>query len=168
MPSKPLEDLESLIGQTRKTVHDFKIERGKVEEFARAIDDPDPIYRSRKAALDAGYPAVPAPPTFTRVAYFPRHRPDNIGRDLGFDLGFDPKYVIHGSQEYEYDRPLYVGNVLSGETTLVAVYQKEGTRGGTMTFAELETAFYDEDGDRVQIALNTRIETAGAIEGASQ
>lgn len=41
------------------------------------------------------------------------------------------------------DQPLYVGDVLSGETTLLDVYQKEGRHGGTITFADLETASDD-------------------------
>lgn len=158
MPGRPLDTLRELVGETRETVRNLRVERGIVAEFARAIGDPASIYTDPDAAREAGYPAIPAPPTFTRVAYFPRYRPDGVGRDLGFDLGFEPDRVVHGEQEYEYERPIYVGDVLSGETTLLDVYQKTGG-GGTLTFAELETSFFDADGDRVQVARNTRIET---------
>lgn len=129
-----------------------------VAEFAQAIGDTSRIYTDPDAARQAGYPAIPAPPSFTRVAYFPRYRPEGIDRDLGFDLGFAPDYVVHGEQSYEYKRPIYVGDVLTGETTLLEVSQKEGQRGGLMTFATLETQFFDGDGEHVQTAQNTRIE----------
>ncbi|MDZ7746567.1 MAG: MaoC family dehydratase N-terminal domain-containing protein [Halobacteriales archaeon] len=74
-----------------------------------------------------------------------------------------PPALIHGEQAYEYERPLYVGDVLTGDTTLTDVYQRDGEGGGTMTFAVLETAFTDEDDDLVLTATGTSIETGQAI-----
>ncbi|MFB6269608.1 MAG: MaoC family dehydratase N-terminal domain-containing protein [Halobacterium sp.] len=162
MTDRPLSALESLVGTTRRTVAGFRVEPGKVAEFARAINDPAPTYLD--AAGASGTDAVLAPPTFSRVAFFPRCRAGGVDAPLGFDLGFDREYVLHGQQRYEYGRPLRAGDVLHGETTLADVYRRDGAKGGTMTFAVLRTDFYDEDGERVQSAWNTRIETAGAAD----
>lgn len=167
MPSRSLAALEEQVGTTHRTVEGFQIETGKVDEFARAIRDPTDVYLDVDTAHDAGYDRIPAPPTFTRSSFFPRYRPPGIDVHLGFDLGFDPEYVLHGEQHYEYDRPLFVGDELHGETTLERVFQREGESGGAMTFAVLRTDFYDSDGDRVQSARITRIETDGAVADAA-
>lgn len=167
MPAKPIEELKTRIGETYRTVEGFDIERGKVAEFARAIHDPAEIYFNETAAREAGYETIPAPPTFPRTSYFPRYRPDDIDYRLGFDLGFDRARVVHGEQEYEYSRPLYVGDELVGDTTMDDIYQREGSNGGTMTFAVLRTEFVDNAGEHVLSAYNTRIETGGEVAGGS-
>lgn len=162
MPSKPLADLEELVGETRRTVVDFEVERGKVAEFARAIKDPADVYLDEEAARAAGYETIPAPPTFPRTSWFPRYRPEGVKDHTGFDLGFDTSRILHGEQAYEYERPLYVGDVLTGDTTLEDVYQREGRHGGTMTFSVLRTDFMDESGEHVLSSRTTNIETGQA------
>ncbi|GAB7011161.1 FAS1-like dehydratase domain-containing protein [Halorubrum trueperi] len=164
MPTKPFDKIEAQVGDTHRTVDGLAVEAGKVEEFARAVGDENPIHRNEPAAVERGYETVPAPLTFTRTKYFPRYRPDGIDERLGFDLGLRFKHIVHGEQEYEFDRPVYVGDVLSGETTLIDVYQREGGRGGTMTFAVYETTYRDRGGDDVLTERMTRIETGGTID----
>jgi len=164
MPEQPLSELKSRVGDTRRTVEGLRVEAGKVSEFANALRDENPIHHDEGVAADRGFDGIPAPLTFTRTAYFPRYRPDGVNDVYGFDLGFREAYTVHGEQAYEYERPLVVGDVLSGETTLVDVFQRDGRRGGTMTFAVRETAFRDRDGDLVVTARSTAIETGGAID----
>jgi peroxisomal enoyl-CoA hydratase 2 len=126
MPARSTDDLRSMIGDSVRTVAGFTIERGKVAEFSHAIKDPNPLFLSADAAMDAGHPAIVAPPTFTRVAYFPHNRTGDGEPNFGFDLGFDRSKTVHGEQEYEYARPAYVGDTLSGTTTLTNVYERTG------------------------------------------
>jgi len=162
MPTRSLEELEGQIGKSVQTVTDLKIEEGKVTEFAHAIKDENPVYQDEEVAQERGYDAIPAPLIFTRVAYFSRYRPDGIDENLGFELGFQRENVLHGEQEYEFERPVVVGDVLTGETTLVDVFQKEGSRGGTLTFAVFETEYTDQNSETVLFERFTRIETGGA------
>ncbi len=161
MPTKSFEELRAMVGTSVVTVDGFEVEAGKVEEFARAVRDDNPAHRSQEAAAEQGFDRVPAPLTFARVSSFPRYRAVD-GR--GIDLGFRREYSIHGEQSYEFERPLQVGDVLTGTTTLTDVYQREGSRGGTMTFAVLETEYRDESDELVVVDRATAIETAGAIE----
>jgi acyl dehydratase len=167
MPERSLTELRAMVGESRVTVETFAVEAGKVEEFARAIRDDDPVHRSEEAADDRGFDAVPAPLTFARVSDFPRYCPPGLADEnrRGFDLGFDRRHTVHGEQEYVYERPLAVGDVLTGTKTLTDVYQKEGGRGGTMTFAELETEYRTQDGELVLTERKTRIETSGIDDG---
>ena len=161
MPTKPFEDLEAMVGDSKRTVEGLRVAPGKVAEFARAVRDDNPAHYDAKAAADRGFDAVPAPLTFTRVSAFPHNRPEGV-EGTGFDLGLEP-VVIHGEQAYEFERPLVAGDVLDGETTLAEVYQREGRRGGTMTFVEYETAYYDQDGDLVVTDRSTAIETEESV-----
>jgi peroxisomal enoyl-CoA hydratase 2 len=153
------EGLEELVGKAHTTVREFVVEAGKIEEFARAIHDDNAVYYDRDVAANQGFDGVPAPLTFTRTATFPRYQTDE-----SVDLGFRPEYVVHGGRVYEYERPVFVGDVLTGETTLVDISERKGQRGGVMTIAELETVYHDRSGERILAELATVIETNGAID----
>lgn len=154
-----------MVGTSVVTVEDFAVEAGKVEEFARAVKDDNPAHRDAEAAAAQGFDRIPAPLTFERVSSFPRY---SVAEGMGIDIGFREEYAIHGEQSYEIERPMQVGDVLTGETTLTDVYQRDGGRGGTMTFAELETEYTDQDGETVMVARATAIETAGAIDAEGE
>jgi acyl dehydratase len=158
MPERTIDRLEDRVGETVESVANLTVEAGKVAEFAAAVGDHDPVFRDPAVADRRGLKCVPAPPTFTRVSMFPRYRPAGVGR-LGFDLGFDIRYELHGEQAYEFARPVYVGDTLSGRTTLTDAYEREGRQGGTMTFAVLETEYADGDGEPVITERETIIET---------
>ena len=157
--TRTLERLESIVGRSVTTVEGFTVEAGKVEEFARAVGDDDPVYRDPAVAEARGFEAVPAPLTFVRTTDFPRYRTGE-----GIDLGFRHEHTLHGEQAYEYDRPLVVGDTLTGETAVVNAYERDGSRGGTMTFAEVETEFHDASGERVLVSRATAIETGGTVD----
>lgn len=159
MPAASIDELQELVGQERETVAGFEIEAGKVAEFANAIEAEPPAYR--EPVGDSSDGAIPAPLTFPRVADFPRYRVDE-GEDLfGFDIGFDRRYLVHGEQGFEYERPLRVGDTLDGTTTLADVSERTGSDGGTMTIATFETEFRDQSGELVLTERMTVIETAG-------
>lgn len=163
MPNRAVSTIESKIGESRTTADGLYVEAGKVAEFARAITDSKPIYFDEKAAQREGHERIPAPPTFLRTWYFTRHRPTGVGTDFGFDLGLDPRYTVHGEQEYVFERPVYVGDTLKGETTIIDVVQRDGNSGGTMTIVTFETEYVDQENELVATARHTRIETEGAI-----
>ncbi|ELY64966.1 FAS1-like dehydratase domain-containing protein [Natrinema versiforme] len=167
MPNKPIEELEAMVGDTTVTAEEFRIEPGKVEEFARAITADDPVFRDEGVAAERGHDRVPAPLTYSQVARFPRYTPDDVD-GKGFDLAFQPEYVIHGEQAHEYERPVYVGDILEGTTTLADVFQREGGRAGTMTFAVLETEYRTPNGELVLTDRSTAIETEGAIDDGDE
>jgi hypothetical protein len=169
MTGKNIEKYKSRIGESKKTVENFKIEEGKVEEFARAIKDDNPAYRNKEDAIDQGYEDIPAPLTFPRISIFPRYRPDNYEIEDHFllelfDIDFDLMYTVNGEVTFKYERQLYVGDVLYGITTLSDVYQKEGSSGGLMTFVVFQNEYRDQNDDLVVTVELTLIETEDAIE----
>ena len=122
----------------------FGVEAGKVREFARAIGDPT-----------EGEGGVPL--TFSVVAGHHRDARAAVAK-----LGLDIRRVVVGEVEWEYARPLVVGDRLAARRVVADVKTREGSRGGTMTLVTLETEFRDADG---AVALRQReilIETGAA------
>jgi acyl dehydratase len=114
------------------------IERGHVRRFAEATGDDDPIYRDEAAARAAGYERIPAPPTFAIALRAPDPR-------VGIDVDFTK--LLHGEQTLTYARPLYVGDELTVQATIVEAYAKAG-KAGVMDFMVIETVGTDH-GTRV-------------------
>ena len=167
--SERVDELKEKVGESKRLVEGLAVEAGKVEEWARAIKDDNPAHRDEEAAREQGFERIPAPLTFPRVSLFPRYRPDEYADGDHFlphyfDIDFDPRYTVNGEVGFEFERPVYVGDVLSGVTTIADVYQREGSRGGSMTFVVFETEYRDQDDDLVATVRLSLIETEGAIE----
>jgi acyl dehydratase len=140
------------------------IERGPVARFAEAVLADNAIYSSATAAADAGFPAVPAPPTFTFIAGYwgslaeLQPEPDpaavNLG-DLLADLRKDGGLLLHGEQEFRYHQPVYVGMTLHSSGVVENVSVKEGKGGATMTAVNVRTDLVDDAGAPVVTQIMT-------------
>jgi acyl dehydratase len=136
---------------------DLPIERGKVREFALAVGEDNPIYFDTQAARLQGLPDIVAPPTFTVTQIWQVSREEREAK-LGADL--DYKRVLHGEQEFVYQRLPFAGEVLNGTMRISKDFTKEGKRGGSMRFVTYESRFTDAQGEDVLTAYYTLIETA--------
>lgn len=131
----------------------MRIEHGKIREFARAVKDDNPVYRSATA--------VPAPPTFLMTMSF-------WAGDLGQTrtaVKLDYRRLLHGEQDFEYVRPIRAGDVLTYRSRTREVFEKSGKRGGKMLFIIGETEFKNQRDEVVAYLRNTVIETEGAVQG---
>jgi hydroxyacyl-ACP dehydratase HTD2-like protein with hotdog domain len=71
--------------------------------------------------------------------------------------------VLHGGQEFIFHGPPpRAGTKLTAQTRIEDIYEKEGKRGGTMTFVVGVTEFRDEQGNLVAESRGTTIETGRA------
>ncbi len=139
------------------TPYEFRVERGKIREFADAIGDPNPVYRDPVAAAKAGLPGIPAPPTLLRTFLYETPDAKNA---LGVR---DWSYIVHGEQEFEYLAPVVAGDVLTGQDRIVSITEKESKRAGTLQIAVIETTFVNQRGEKVQVARRTLVETGKRI-----
>ena len=106
------------------------------EERVRAFHD-----------LFGGPPGVP--PTILTAAEFTVF-PQVIGDP---ELGLDFRKVVHGSQEYEFHRPLRPGETLKVQARVASIRQKGGNG-----FLVVEMQMNDVDGEAVAVARSTMIE----------
>ena len=104
----------SLVGRTYPPTEPYEVGREKIREFADAINDPNPVYRSAAAAQALGYRDVIAPPTFAIVQTL------RAGHQVIMDptLGIDYSRVVHGEQRFVHNRPVTAGDVLQVIVTI--------------------------------------------------
>jgi acyl dehydratase len=145
---------KSEIGRTSKPVT-MPIERGKIREFARAVKDDNPLYFDDAYAQRVAGGIMP-PPTFTMTLAFWDERTEPL-------LTYDVRRLLHGEQEFEYLAPIHAGDVLTAVSRVTDVYEKQGSRGGTMTFGITETTFTNQRGETVLISRTTLLETGGVV-----
>lgn len=127
------------------------VELGKIREFARATKSDHPEY------LEGDHPVSPV--TFLQTSIFWQTRANS-------PYGEGPtnfERLLHGEQEFIFHgEPPRAGAVLTGQSRIERVYQKEGRRGGLMTFTESVTEFRDEQGRLVAESKTTGITTERA------
>jgi len=131
----------------------MRVETGKIREFARAVKDPNPAWLADDGAL--------APPTFLMTL---AHWVTDLGETRSA-VKLDYRRLLHGEQEFEYLGPIRAGDVLRFRSRTKDAFEKQGKRGGTMTFVVGETEFRNQQGDVVAYLRNTAIETADAVQG---
>jgi acyl dehydratase len=130
-----------------------RVERGPVSFFAAALKDDNPVYRDETAARAAGFDAIPAPPTFSfamqHMGRFTEEQPtDPTGGSNPMHQVMGQLYakgglVLHGEEEFQFHRPIVVGDVLVGEGKITDLYEKDSD-SATMTFIVMETVWRDE------------------------
>ena len=137
-------------------VFELPIERGKVREFALAIGEDNPLFLDVDAARQAGLPDIIAPPTFTVTQIWIVSREERERR-LGANLDYGR--VLHGEQEFTYQRLPVAGETLTCHMRISKDFTKEGKRGGSMRFVTYESKFTDAADQEVLTAFYTLIET---------
>ncbi|HEX2430337.1 MAG TPA: MaoC family dehydratase N-terminal domain-containing protein [Aestuariivirgaceae bacterium] len=119
------------------------VEWGKVREFARAVHDPR-LGRE---------PPVP-PLTFPVVL-----SAEFIERFVSELLPLDRRRTVHGEQDYEYLKPLQVGQVIRCRAKILRDEVKQGQRGGRMRLVTVEVKLTDaSSGETVGFERMTAIE----------
>jgi acyl dehydratase len=141
------------IGRTFPPSAPYEISRVKLAEFADAIGDPNPLYRDRAAAVEAGFPDVIAPPTFPIVISMASS--GQAMADPGLNLNY--AMVVHGEQRFEYQRPLHAGEVVTAEVTIADI--RDIGRNSVMTTS---TKISTVNGEHVCTAHATLVERGGA------
>ncbi|RIX83541.1 MaoC family dehydratase N-terminal domain-containing protein [Acidovorax cavernicola] len=97
------------------------IERSRLQFFAKAIGETDPVYTDAAAARDAGYPDLPAPPTFLFAAELDSGASNQLLDDLQIPLS----KLLHGEQSFEFHRPACVGDTVTVRSTVSDIYDKK-------------------------------------------
>ncbi len=145
---------QSLKGKEYQEVS-FTVERDRVVQFADAIGEDNPLFRDIDAAKSRGYGEQLAPPTFVTVMQIMTSGQVVLDQDLGLNYAL----VVHAEQEYQWHRPVQVGDVLSAVPRIADIYAK-----GSNEFLVIEADIKDPSGQTVVLARTTLLSrgTAGA------
>ena len=126
---------------------EMEIERGKIREFARAVGAKHPAY----------FRGESIPPTFLTTTFFWEAYVD--GANPWHLVKMDQRRGMHAEQEYIFHGPPpKAGTRLHCRSRIAEIYEKQGKRGGTLTFAVMITEFRDDDGKLVAEAKLTGVE----------
>lgn len=133
----------------------FRVERDRVLQFADAIEEDNPVFRDEAAARAEGHEAQLAPPTFATVMQIMA----SAQIVLDSELGLNYMLVVHGEQEYEWRRPVRIGDELSAVPRISDIYAR-----GPNEFLVIEADIKDAAGETVVVARTTLLSrgTAGA------
>jgi acyl dehydratase len=104
------------------------VDRTRLQFFAKAIGEKDPVYLDAAAAQAAGYADVPAPPTFLFAAELDSGASDQLLTDLDIPLA----KLLHGEQSFRYLKPVCAGDTVTVQSTITDIYDK---KGGKLEFA---------------------------------
>lgn len=135
MPSK------DMIGRVLST-GSATVSADHVAAFAAALGDDNPEYRTV------------APPTYP-IAFMAEAM--SGGMDTFLELGLNFMTLVHGEQEFEYVRPIKVGETLTLTGRVGDIYEKTNSAGQTLDFVVLETEGKDAAGAPVFYSRNILI-----------
>jgi hydroxyacyl-ACP dehydratase HTD2-like protein with hotdog domain len=137
----------SALGRTG-TPFEMDVERGKIREFARATLAPLPEYLSEHPV---------APPTFLTTTFFWQDGDANpwaaVAMNQERGLHAEQEFVFHGP-------PPTAGTRLHCQSRIDQIFEKQGRRGGVLTFVVMVTEFRDDGGQLVAESRMTGVETA--------
>lgn len=157
-------------------VDKFPVEASHVMMFARSIGDDNQIYFDEDYAKTTEPGGIVAPPTFAQASaqfdpdYFLRPKvgeewfgsakgPTGITKKKESSGGGGGGGGLHAEQHFVYHRQLMVGDVLKAEVKPGKSWEKEGKRGGKLTFSESVTEYRDQNGELVITATGVGVRT---------
>ena len=122
--------------------HTATVEAGRLRLFAKATGEDRPEYIDHDAALAAGFPGLPAPPTF--LLALENEVPDALAwlRELGMEIG----RILHGEQSFAYRRQVFVGDILTFRPKITDIYAR---KAGALEFVVRTTEVSDQTGTAV-------------------
>jgi acyl dehydratase len=136
---------QSLKGKEYPDV-EFTVERDQVLQFAEAISEDAAPFREAESARAAGYPEQVAPPTFvTKVQIMSSAQ---VVTDQ--ELGLNYMLVVHGEQEFEWRRPVVVGDQLRATPRIADIFAK-----GPHEYLVIEAEVKDASGETVAVSRTT-------------
>lgn len=120
----------------------LEIEKGRLRFFAKAIGETNPIYTDEAAAKAAGYPSLPAPPSFIFAAELDADTliPAMVG------MGVNLQRILHGEQQFTYHAPICAGDTITVDSTISDIYDK---KNGALEFIVKDSAVTNQHGKRV-------------------
>lgn len=118
------------------------IERTRLRFFAKATGETNPIYTDEAAARAAGYPDLPAPPTFL----FAAELDSGVMDDLLLKLDIPLSKLLHGEQSFTYHGAACVGDTITVRSRIDDIYDK---KGGALEFVVKSSQATNQRGELV-------------------
>jgi acyl dehydratase len=119
------------------------VERSMAVNFARGLEETDPVYLDRGAAQQAGFRDVLTLPTFPIA--MTTERVDLVFAMLKM-LELNPAKILHGTQRFVHHQPICVGDRLTGTKRITGIADR---KGGALTFIDTVLEYRSAAGELV-------------------
>ena len=118
----------------------FEVDAARIEQYASAVGEQNPIYHDPEAAKAAGFRGQVAPPMFCVVYSAPALGPAMFDPEVAMNFAA----MVHGGQEFEWGEPACSGDEITTSAKCLEIYEKDG-KG----FYVFETVSTNQDGAEV-------------------
>jgi acyl dehydratase len=132
--SQKISELEKRIGVEEAPLV-YEIEKGMIQRFAHAVGDTNPLWQDEGHARKRGYGNIIAPPNFVLTLGF-----DRVLEAYISDASIT---VLHGSTELECHQPIQAGDIITANSKIINVRQRQG-KTGTTVFVTFEIAYRNQ------------------------
>lgn len=131
----------SIIGKHYRYPDHYQVEREKIREYARAVQNDDPAYLDDDAAAGLGYRGLLSPLTFISVFGYTAQRAffDHA------DIGITDKQIVQVDQVLKFRKPVTAGDRLFADVYVDDLRQAHGT-----DIIVTKVVITDQDGEIVQ------------------
>ena len=152
-----LEGLRKRIGTEAEPIT-LEIDRALIGRFVRAVGDPNPLWQDEEYARTTGYGSIIAPPFLlcALMTACPHDSRYGIAPLPVPELPPPREHILDGGEEWEFFRPMRLGDTISSRTRFVDVFEREG-RVGKMLLLVYETTYTNQHGESVAKASYTII-----------
>jgi acyl dehydratase len=129
----------------------FEVDKSKIRELAQALGDDNVIFYDDEAARASGLPGIVTPPTFPTL-----FKMWGEGGSMGHikAMGGNVLRLLHGEESYEYFGFIRPGDVITGQTKVINIDEKEG-RSSKLDIVKLQTDFHNQHGELVVTGKTT-------------
>ncbi|HWD68944.1 MAG TPA: MaoC family dehydratase N-terminal domain-containing protein [Solirubrobacteraceae bacterium] len=102
----------------------YAVGREKVREYAAAVGEGNPLYYDLDAARAAGHADLLAPPMFVVVYCSSAFMTALLDPELEIDFA----HLVHGAQEFGWDRLVVAGDEIATTLTVTDISERAGLR----------------------------------------
>lgn len=133
-----------------------EIEKGMIERFVTAIEDPNPLWSDEEFAKKSRYHSIIAPPSFVYgLNYFGKPPIESFMELQPFKLDTLMKY-LDGGIECEFFKVIRPGDILFSTITLANLYERSGS-SGKMLFTVYRVKWTNQKGEMIANVFRTII-----------
>jgi hypothetical protein len=147
------DQMRSRIGVESEPVR-YEIDNTGCRQFAQAVGYTDPIYYDEDYARSKGHRGMVAPIGFLGHPVVVPGQPARVPEAFRLEIPY--KRVLNGGTDVEYFADVCAGDVLTAETKLTNLTEREG-KVGPMLIVDTETIFRNEAGEAVAIQRGSAI-----------
>ena len=149
-----LEDMKKIVG-TKSKPHVLHIEKELVRRFVEAVHDTNPQWTGEQGTAADG--AIVPPQLFCAIMTIAPCSQDSGVIPIPVPEAPLPREnVLEGEETWEFLAPVRIGDVLTSQTALTDVKQREG-RLGEMFILEYEAITTNQRGEVVTRSINTLV-----------